>query len=58
MASAAAGDGSLLATERYGSAERWRYYSREGGMERRREGGEGQQQRGNSLVGAFKVGFL
>ncbi|XP_075897545.1 RUS family member 1 [Nelusetta ayraudi] len=58
MASAAAGDGSLLATERYGSAERWRYYSREGGMERRREGGEGQQQRGNSLVGAFKSVFL
>lgn len=56
IAAAARGD-SLLATERYGSAERWRYYDRDGGMERRREGGEEQQPRGKSLVGAFKVGF-
>lgn len=47
--------GVLLATERYGSGETWRYSRKDGAMERRREGGEGQP-RGNSLVGAFKAG--
>lgn len=56
MAAAARGD-SLLATEHYGSAERWRYYSRDGGMERRREEGEEQPPKGTSLVAAFKVRF-
>lgn len=53
----AAGGDSLLATERYGSTERWRYYCRDGGMERRREGGDERQQRGTSVVRTFKVSF-
>lgn len=47
--------GVLLATERYGSGGTWRYWRKDGAMERRREGSEGQP-RGSSLVGAFKVG--
>lgn len=47
--------GVLLATERYGSGETWRYLRKDGAMERRGERSEGQP-RGNSLVGAFKVG--
>lgn len=46
--------GVVLASERYGRAECWKYVANDGGIERRREGGEGES-RGNSVVGAFKV---
>lgn len=46
--------GVVLATERYGSAEAWRYFGKDGVMERRRAGSEGES-RGNSIVGVFKV---
>uniref|UniRef100_UPI0037E7F5C5 RUS family member 1 n=1 Tax=Semicossyphus pulcher TaxID=241346 RepID=UPI0037E7F5C5 len=49
--------GVILATERYGSAESWKYYGKEGVMERRRDGGEGES-RGNSIIGVFKSVFL
>ncbi|XP_070837150.1 RUS family member 1 [Chaetodon trifascialis] len=49
--------GVVLATERYGSAESWKYFGKDGVMERRRGGGEGQS-RGNSIVGVFKSVFL
>ncbi|XP_070704191.1 RUS family member 1 [Pempheris klunzingeri] len=47
--------GVVLATERYGSAEFWKYFRKDGVMERRRDGGES---RGNSIVGVFKSVFL
>lgn len=43
--------GLVLATERYGSGQSWRYFMKDGGMERRRDGGS----RGNCVVGFFKV---
>lgn len=46
--------GLVLATERYGSAQSWTYLVKDGGMERRRDGGDGGS-RGNSIVGFFKV---
>lgn len=46
--------GLVLATEKYGSAQSWKYLVKDGGMERRRDGGEGGS-RGNSVVGFFKV---
>lgn len=46
--------GVVLATERYGSAESWKYFAKDAVMERRRDGGEGES-RGNSIVGVFKV---
>lgn len=46
--------GVVLATERYGSAESWKYFGKDGGMERRRDGSESES-RGNSVVGVFKV---
>lgn len=46
--------GVLLATERYGSAEAWRYFGKDGEMDRRREGG-GEGIRGNPIVAVFKV---
>nr|XP_046270961.1 RUS1 family protein C16orf58 homolog [Scatophagus argus] len=50
--------GVVLATERYGSAESWKYFGkREGVMERRRDEGEGGS-RGSSVVGVFKSVFL
>lgn len=49
--------GAVLATERYGSAESWRYVSKDGAIERRRDGGEGHSG-GNSVVGVFKVRLI
>lgn len=44
----------VLATERYGSAESWRYFAKGEVVERRRDCSEGES-RGNSVVGVFKV---
>lgn len=49
--------GVVLATERYGSAESWKYVSKDGVMERRRDGSEGHSG-GNSVFGVFKSVFL
>uniref|UniRef100_A0A671Y9X7 RUS family member 1 n=1 Tax=Sparus aurata TaxID=8175 RepID=A0A671Y9X7_SPAAU len=49
--------GVVLATERYGSAESWKYFGKDGVMERRRDGGESES-RGKSIVGVFKSVFL
>ncbi|XP_041813434.1 RUS1 family protein C16orf58 homolog [Chelmon rostratus] len=49
--------GLVLATERYGSAESWKYFVKDGAMERTRDGSEGES-RGNSIVGVFKSVFL
>ncbi|TKS92296.1 RUS1 family protein C16orf58 -like protein [Collichthys lucidus] len=49
--------GVVLATERYGSAESWKYVGKDGVMERRRDGTEGLS-RGNSIIGVFKSVFL
>lgn len=46
----------VLATERYGSAESWKYLAKDGVMQRRRDGSEGAST-GNSIVGVFKVRF-
>lgn len=46
--------GVVLATERYGSAESWKYLAKDGVMERRRGDSEGGS-RGNSVIGVFKV---
>lgn len=44
----------VLATERYGSTETWRYFGKDGVLERRRGEGVGAS-RGNSIVGVFRV---
>lgn len=44
----------VLATERYGSTETWKYFGKDGVLERRRSEGVGES-RGNSIVGFFKV---
>lgn len=49
--------GAVLATERYGSAESWKYVSKDGVMERRRDVGDGHPG-GNYIVGVFKSVFL
>ncbi|XP_073350457.1 RUS family member 1 [Pagrus major] len=49
--------GAALATERYGSAESWKYFGKHGLMDRRRDGGESES-RGKSIVGVFKSVFL
>lgn len=49
--------GVFVASERYGSAESWKYWAKDGVMERRREGSEGQST-GNSVFGLFKSVFL
>ncbi|KAM7386971.1 hypothetical protein PAMA_009553 [Pampus argenteus] len=49
--------GVVLATERYGSSESWKYLAKNGGMERRRDG-KGGESRGNAIVGVFKSVFL
>nr|XP_057904515.1 RUS1 family protein C16orf58 homolog [Doryrhamphus excisus]XP_057904516.1 RUS1 family protein C16orf58 homolog [Doryrhamphus excisus] len=49
--------GVVLATERYGCAETWRYFAKDGVMERRRVGSEAKSI-GNSFVGVFKSIFL
>lgn len=46
--------GVVLASERYGTAESWKYFANDGVIQRRREGGEGQL-RGNAVVRVFKV---
>lgn len=46
-----------MATERYGSAESWKYLAKDGVMERRRDGSEAES-RGNSIVVVFKSVFL
>ncbi|XP_059204803.1 RUS1 family protein C16orf58 homolog [Centropristis striata] len=51
------GRGVVLASERYGSAESWKYFAKDAVMERRRDGREGES-RGNSVVGVFKSVFL
>ncbi|GAA6229873.1 RUS1 family protein C16orf58 homolog [Lates japonicus] len=49
--------GVVLASERYGSAESWKYFAKDGVVERRRDGSGGES-RGNSVVGVFKSVFL
>ena len=44
----------VWATERYGSAESWRNFVKDGVVDRRRDGSDGPS-RGNSVVGVFKV---
>ncbi|CAJ1076332.1 RUS1 family protein C16orf58 homolog [Xyrichtys novacula] len=51
------GTGPVLATERYGSSESWKYIAKDGVMERKRDGPESES-RGNSVVGVFKSVFL
>lgn len=47
-------DEAVLATERYGSQETWKYRLRDGVMKRERLG-EGSFRRGSSITAAFKV---
>uniref|UniRef100_A0A7N6FMA1 RUS family member 1 n=1 Tax=Anabas testudineus TaxID=64144 RepID=A0A7N6FMA1_ANATE len=49
--------GVVLATERYGSAEYWKYLAKDGAIQRRRDGSEGAP-KGNSVIGVFKSVFL
>nr|XP_040046446.1 RUS1 family protein C16orf58 homolog [Gasterosteus aculeatus aculeatus] len=49
--------GAVLATERYGSAESWKYVAKDAVMERTRDASEGVS-RGNSLFAVFKCVFL
>lgn len=46
--------GVVLASERYGNAESWKYFAKDGVIQRRREGGEGELS-GNAIVRVFKV---
>ncbi len=46
--------GVVLATERYGSAESWKYFGKDGVMERRRDESD-DESRGYSVVAVFKV---
>ncbi|KAK5856053.1 hypothetical protein PBY51_007674 [Eleginops maclovinus] len=47
----------VLATERYGSAESWKYCAGDEVLERKRDGSEGES-RGNIIVRGFKSVFL
>ncbi|KAM7371910.1 hypothetical protein PAMP_009110 [Pampus punctatissimus] len=49
--------GVVLATERYGCSESWKYLAKDGVIERRRDG-KGGESRGNAIVGVFKSVFL
>uniref|UniRef100_A0A8C6NH94 RUS family member 1 n=1 Tax=Nothobranchius furzeri TaxID=105023 RepID=A0A8C6NH94_NOTFU len=49
--------GVVLATERYGSAQFWKYIERDGELERKKDGTEGESG-ANSVVGLFKSVFL
>ncbi|XP_029294280.1 RUS family member 1 [Cottoperca gobio] len=53
----ATGSGVVLATERYGSAESWKYFAKDALIERRKDGSGGDS-RGNFIVGIFKSVFL
>lgn len=46
--------GGVIATEKYGSQEAWRYRVTDGGMQRERTGEE-RMSRGTSITDAFKV---
>ncbi|XP_045576107.1 RUS family member 1 [Salmo salar] len=48
---------SVVATERYGSLESWKYQLKDGVMEREREGGNGGTT-GKTIIGVFKSVFL
>ncbi|XP_038836775.1 RUS1 family protein C16orf58 homolog isoform X1 [Salvelinus namaycush] len=47
----------VVATERYGSLESWKYQLKDGVMEREREGGNGGTT-GKNIIGVFKSVFL
>lgn len=47
-------DDAVLATERYGSQETWKYRLSDGVMKRERQG-EGSFSRGSSITAVFKV---
>ncbi|KAM9472303.1 RUS family member 1 isoform 1-T2 [Salvelinus alpinus] len=47
----------VVATERYGSLESWKYQLKDGVMEREREGGNGGTT-GKTIIGVFKSVFL
>lgn len=47
--------GVVLASERYGSAECWKYFANDGVIQRRREGGEGELGE-SAIVRVLKVG--
>lgn len=49
--------GVVVASERYGSVETWKYWAKDGAMERKRDGNEGQSTR-NSVAAVFKSVFL
>ncbi|KAI5097089.1 RUS1 family protein C16orf58-like isoform X1 [Silurus meridionalis] len=51
------GGGGVIATEKYGSREAWRYRIKDGGMRRERMGHE-RGTRGKSITDAFKNVFL
>lgn len=51
------GGGGVIATEKYGSQESWRYRIKDGGMRRERTGQE-RVTRGKSITDAFKVRHL
>ncbi|MCJ8739018.1 hypothetical protein PDJAM_G00042300 [Pangasius djambal] len=51
------GGGGVIATEKYGSQEAWRYRIKDGGMQRERMGQE-RVTRGKSISDAFKNVFL
>ncbi|CAG07219.1 unnamed protein product [Tetraodon nigroviridis] len=46
--------GVVLASEKYGNAECWKYFANDGVIQRRKEGGEGELG-GNAIVRVFKV---
>uniref|UniRef100_A0A673VVK2 RUS family member 1 n=1 Tax=Salmo trutta TaxID=8032 RepID=A0A673VVK2_SALTR len=48
---------SVVATERYGSLESWKYQLKDGVMKREREGGNGGTT-GKTIIGVFKSVFL
>lgn len=50
-------DGVYLATERYGSAQSWSYFSKDGLMHRRPHRG-GEEAKENTIIGVFKSVFL
>lgn len=51
------GEVVYMGSERYGSAETWKYFNENGQIRKRREGNEGES-RGKSIVDVFKSVFL